>query len=646
MVIGALLVATLAFSQPTGNNGWGVYAPIQPNTVLCNSGSSMATPGACKDIYVPAIDAQQLEIFGVTAVAGNAFVQFTQGSWSSADVGKLIVVTGIGTAGAPLATTITSYTNGGSFAQIGLATTVVTSVTSATEWVGWGHDDAPNINTGVACTSTGIPHVILTSAYYLIGSQITLPQGCRIELDGGGATIVAGAAMTRQIYQAGNGAFNFFATVGSSVHDLKLDGMGVVTENIDFNGFGWNFRNIAPKNATTVNLLCDSTCENNTFSVVNTYNDSIAVPTFTTYGVEVLFTDNHFVDLYVSGVSASNFYDDSAGNYWINAHGYNNTTGPIFLLAGSGGILASPYADSIAAGTEGINITGNNYLITGARLYAPTYTNQIGIQLGSSVAGNVIIGGGCYNSFTAANCILQQGNTTSGPRNNIVIGVSGSNYSSLGSFASSICLGLSNACNGAESVSIGQFNSTNFGNVSIGHANQNTGSNSYGEGTESSDQGRSGTRCYANGEIAAFGDSQICDVVLFGKTTSTAAFRLTSDGTGTASSINCGNIPNNGLWGIDIDATAVDTASVVTNYGRWHWGSTAGVGAPMLIRGSSAATTALAGTSSTQSVTVAGTATSGALTLSADTTNGCVNLTWTAPNSDQWFVRAHLHTLE
>lgn len=719
-------------SLPSGINipSTSQLPPIPGTTVLCNSGSILAAPGTCKEIYVPAIDAKLQEFFSqVTAVSGQSTVTFGGGSWSSADVGKYIVVGGIGpqalilptvvsggtgyavgdtitlsggivssgytaatvvvqtissgvitevavltqggygtvptgtisqgstsgtgtgatftaTWGAqPLPATITSYMAGSGTAIIGISTPAVTSQTLATEWVAWGHDDSTNLNTAFgACSSAGITHVILTSQYYLQAATLNLPQSCKVDVDGGGSTIIAGAQITDQLLAAT--AAGFFATVGSTVHDLTLEGMGIAVNGIHHQEFGWKYSDLSVQDQISKNIFCDfHYCENTYFETLHLYNSTLLVPGYPTYNIYASYTDNHFTDIIASGAAVSSFYEGSAGNYYTNIHGYNNSTGPILWLAGSGGFVDSPNIDSIAAGNVGINITGNNYTVVNAHLFAPTYTNQIGIQLSSTVAGNTIIGGGCYNAFTAVNCVLQSGNTSSSARNNMVIGVSGATYSVTGSFASSICLGLSNSCNGAETVSIGQFNSTNFGSTSLGHANQNSGSETLGEGWQSSDQGRAGVRCYANGEISGFGDSQICDVVLYGQTTNTSAKQLTADGNA-ASSTNCDNIQNNRAWAFSVDVVARDTASPQTNYGRWVWGPTAGTGAPVITRGASAATTAISSLTGLSAITVGGTATTGSVTLGADTTNGCFNVSWTAPNSDTWQLQAHIHTLE
>lgn len=705
--------------------------PISGFGVLCNPGSSATIPIACKEIYVPAIDAKLQEFFSqVTAVSGQSTITFGGGSWSSADVGKYIVVGGIGpqalvsptvvsggtgyavgdtivlsggtvssgytastvivqtvSAGAvteaavltqggystvptgtisqastsgsgtgatfaatwaaqPLPATITSYAAGSGTSIIGISTPVVTSQTSATQWAAWGHDDSTNLNIALgACSSAGITHVILTSQYYLQTATLNLPQTCKVDVDGGGSTIIAGAAVTDQMLAAT--ATGFYATVGSIVHDFTLEGMGIAINGIHHQEFGWKYSDLSVQDQISKNIFCDSHyCENTYFETIHLYNSTLLVPGYTTYNIYATYTDNHFTDIISSGAAVNSFYDGGSGNYYTNVHGYNNSTGAIWLLAGSGGFLQTPYADSVGASQIGISVTGNGYNIMNPQITAFTSSGQIGIQLGQSTAQNIVMGGTCRNSVTTANCVVQTGNTSSTPQYNIVLGVANSQYSAIGRYASSICLGLQQSCNGAEAVSIGQFGEANFNDVSIGHSDNATGLSTFAYGVDASDQGRTGGRFFANGQIAAVGDTQLGDVLLFGKTTSTSAFRLTSDGTGTASSTNCDNIPNNGLWGLEIDATAVDTGSITANYGRWHWGATAGANAPIIVRGSSASTTVVGGTTSAQAVTVAGTATTGAMVLSADTTNGCVNLTWTAPNSDTWDVRAHVHTLE
>ncbi len=278
-----------------------------------------------------------------------------------------------------------------------------------------------------------------------------------------------------------------------------------------------------------------------------------------------------------------------------------------------------------------------------AAFQGQAFTGQIisgqgyGSYITNSGLGNGILSGGSggYNNINNAgvNNVL-----SGGFYNQIANGGSGNtfgNFLGAGNY-NGIQYGGLNFLGGGTQNAISGFQNA----IAGGAYNTLSGANSMiPGGQQATDRGRAAVNCFAAGKLTTQGDSQGCQFVLSGVSSSTTATRLVSGSGGAANATNCINIPNNSAYAVSIDAVALDTTAPTTNYGRYRWSDV------ILVRGASASTTALSGATLSGSA-VAGTIGTGAMALSADTTNGCLNLSWTAPNSNTTHVVARVRTAE
>lgn len=136
-------------------------------------------------------------------------------SFLATDVGKPVQVNGAGAAGAPLVTTISSYT---SSTTVTLAATASTTVSSA--YVAWGTNNGPAILAAMAAaTAAGRGRKVLLppGAYSVVGGLSMSGQTC---------TLVGSGAH----YDGGSNA----AGSGTTIRAIAQTG-----PVLDFNGYGW-----------------------------------------------------------------------------------------------------------------------------------------------------------------------------------------------------------------------------------------------------------------------------------------------------------------------------------------------------------------------------------------------------------------------
>jgi hypothetical protein len=210
--------------------------------------------------------------------------------------------------------------------------------------------------------------------------------------------------------------------------------------------------------------------------------------------------------------------------------------------------------------------------------------------------------------------------------------------------------GFANEASGAQSIVAGSSNraaatsTTVFGQANTALANFST----IPGGNGAADRSRGGVLCYSSSLIATAGDNQFCINTLQQTTALAAAVRLTVGG-GAASSSNCINAPNNGMYSVIVTLTAFDVTTPTKNYtATWGGGS---IAPHLLTRGANAASTLFDGVTSNVSPDATrsnGTLTGIASTIAADTTNGCLNVQFTPPtgNTDTWHIGARVDTME
>lgn len=116
--------------------------------------------------------------------------------FASGDVGKLVMVTGAGASGVPLAATITGYTSG---TQVTLSANASTSVSSAVCY--WGTDDSAAFQSALTAASASVSNdsefltsaaqcVYVPYAIYMSGSALVPVANKSFRIIGGGAVIV------------------------------------------------------------------------------------------------------------------------------------------------------------------------------------------------------------------------------------------------------------------------------------------------------------------------------------------------------------------------------------------------------------------------------------------------------------------------
>jgi hypothetical protein len=229
-------------------------------------------------------------------------------------------------------------------------------------------------------------------------------------------------------------------------------------------------------------------------------------------------------------------------------------------------------------------------------------------------------------------------NGTASQTDAIVLAGAGNTAGGFGSAAG----GHNNQSTGTYTLAMGESNTVS-GTVStaVGESGTSTGSYNFMGGYNAADRGRYAVHCFGSIKFATVGDDQSCFETLHGTGASTTAIRLTADAAA-AGAANCVNLPNNTSYVLTIDVNAFDHTTVSKSA---SWNLLTG----LLVRGASAATTALNVASATPTATYTnGTLTGEALSLTADTTNGCLNISYTPPtgNTDTWNIVAYVRTLE
>lgn len=213
--------------------------------------------------------------------------------------------------------------------------------------------------------------------------------------------------------------------------------------------------------------------------------------------------------------------------------------------------------------------------------------------------------------------------------------------------------GQNNIAGGTATTAFGQTNNitgaaafgTGFSNtttsslaVVFGQLNSVSGTAGFVSGQRATDRGRYNTQVFAAGNLGTTGDSQVSLGVLRVQSgTDETPVRLTADDAA-AGSANCFNIPDNTIYGLNVDISALDHSSPTNNQAWFNW-------TMLLAR--------VSGTTTLQQIALPtpltnGTVTGSTMTATADDTNKCLNLTFTPPtgNTHRWNVVARVQTVE
>lgn len=200
---------------------------------------------------------------------------------------------------------------------------------------------------------------------------------------------------------------------------------------------------------------------------------------------------------------------------------------------------------------------------------------------------------------------------------------------------------------GFNSASIASSNGKSTGDFSVDIASRQTVlSGTYSSAISSYfpiDYGWQSTRIMSGFSTSgAFGGNQLQEVILGCRTaaTNSATCRLTSDGTGTASTTNIANPGANTSWSGNMVCNAHDSTNN-TNAIAW-------VNIPALFLRQTTAASTQASFGAVPTPLTIGTTTGATLTPTADTTNGGASLVFKAPNvnSANWDITCHAPTVQ
>lgn len=363
-------------------------------------------------------------VFGSGAVSSWPGT-FTQTSTSGVGTGLTVSMT---QTAAPLSTTINLSFTGGT--SIPLGANCSQTLTNSTQWVTWGHDNQPQIQSAL---NSGYATVVLPgpNQVYGIRSTLVMPASTPIILDCQGATIVALNAMTAMIQTTTNGGV-FHQPIRSKVQHCILEGMGVVQFGIQQGGDLWDFDDVTVNDATTANVEITKVGSGGSVVINNQYrfqiyNNTTMVPNYPTYCIWIPFssaTDNQFMPgEFWTGCQQAAVYDQTFGTFYQGPiHAYTVPNGPIFNFAGASYNVDDIYPDNPVGSYCGVQLAGSYTRITGwTVLISNSYNlmNQGGVCV---TGGNNSISGGVWNAGAVPAANGCQGPLTgSGVHSNIFI---------------------------------------------------------------------------------------------------------------------------------------------------------------------------------------------------------------------------------
>ena len=232
---------------------------------------------------------------GVSIASGSAALTVTGASFTSGDVGKLIIVPGAGASGANLNTTISAVT---SATQVTLAATASTALSAVAATVTYGTDDTAAINAAIAAAARGT--VFFPAGIYMINAS-----GVAVST----AVKLFGASQTGTILKL---------AASGPTQLLNVTTSNVLIEGITFDAMG-NSNNVASFARGVSNITArDSTFTNASYygayfnSTTNLLVDGCS---FTKCGTTQLF---YIIYAACSNVNFVNNYCDNQGIVALN----------------------------------------------------------------------------------------------------------------------------------------------------------------------------------------------------------------------------------------------------------------------------------------------------------------------------------------
>ncbi|MBS7788943.1 hypothetical protein KTR66_02990 [Roseococcus sp. SDR] len=241
-----------------------------------------------------------------------------------------------------------------------------------------------------------------------------------------------------------------------------------------------------------------------------------------------------------------------------------------------------------------------------------------------SSGANATISGGQNNLASGANTTIGGGSTNTASGNNAAIGGGANN--TVSSSHGVVAGGTNNTVSSGTQPSIGGGNgntaSGNRATVAGGLTNTASGANSWVPGgANASTRGIAGRGAWAGGQIAALGDAQSGEHVLFRQTTDATATRLTGDNAapGAANQIV---LPNFAAYSGTLTVIAKAAGSTAAATWRVNVSAVRGNGVATIVLYEGAGTALVPNASS-------GAGSAWRLDIAADTTNGAIGVTVT-----------------
>lgn len=378
----------------------------------------------CDVIYAHDEPTAHVQSYSTT---GSPVVSFIGTSFVSADVGKYIVVSGIGAAGVPLASTISHVT---SSTQITLATNALTTTSNIGAVIAYGHDDSVSFASAVAAFPKG-GRVYIPHAACGVVSAIALPNIYPSVRDSSnGSFTMFGEGRGSSVIVALGSGMDAVAVeptgwhLGARLVDITLDAMGVATYAYDdVGGYSATGERVSFENGATADVrFGDGTHQeqNAEYGLFDLVNDPVIFPaTMPDYGMTVGGTDNMFTLGTSSGASLANFRDTGySHNFYTTMHGY----GPAQYAYWFNGLSDCVGCEVDGATVAGVRYDGGGNSWTGGRLffYSQDTTSVNGFALYGTTGGNRIIHP-TVETLTPAQYVWSQFGPLTPPNNVVLI---------------------------------------------------------------------------------------------------------------------------------------------------------------------------------------------------------------------------------
>jgi hypothetical protein len=395
------------------------------DTVTMTNGLTVTVTWAVAGVVQPVSGSNNtpgVAILGTGAVSswpgGGAFSQV-----STSGAGSGLTITATQTA-LPLSTTIQGTFTGGS--TIPLNASCSQTLTNSTQWVTWGHDDAPAFAAAIASGAGTVR--LSTNHTYGIRSPVVLNSTTPQIFDLNGATVVALDPIASMFTSNTNGTV-FHVPFRGKVRSGLLEGMGIATVCVLQGSNLYDWEDVTANDCTTANLEINkvgaggSVVLNNQYRF-QIYNNPLMVPNYPTYCIWNAYTnatDNQFMpgEFWV-GCQQAGVYDQSFSTFYQGPiHVYGVSNGPPFNFAGAAVMADNLYADSPEGYYCGFQLTGNDGRITAWTVIVAS--NNLMAQGGVCIPGtgqNNTIANGVFNTSLPAVLGCQPLQTSSSGRYN------------------------------------------------------------------------------------------------------------------------------------------------------------------------------------------------------------------------------------